>query len=453
MVSDAIENVEKTGSAPKGLKFFESIPKGTFAIGSGMVIGAITGYIVVILVNHAVGDRSYAGFGAFWSLIFVVGPGLFLPLEQEISRAVSHRAAKGDGSQPIVRIALLMAITIAVAMTLFFAALSPLIIREVFHDNGFLQLGFLIGIIGYGALHCTRGILSGNHKFGSYGASLAAEGTVRFVVVIVLAVLGIKNVGYYGLAMGVSPLLVVLPFIPIVKRLTLPGKVASKRELGTALAFLVSSSVLSQVLAYSSLFVTNVLEGDSGQTARFFTNAFFIARIPVIGFMAVQAALLPKLSTYHAIGDHKEFRVQFRKLLSLVLFLSISGVAFIALFGVPLGRLLFGEEKFQLPLSHFVVLSIGSCIFLIAQTLLQSCIALQHYKIVSVAYLVGVFAMAVSSVIFALSEVPTTLWVSISFSIGCVFVVSILYVAYEKQIHNLVKIQELNEIELSESKS
>ena len=42
MVSDAIENVEKTGSAPKGLKFFESIPKGTFAIGSGMVIGAIT---------------------------------------------------------------------------------------------------------------------------------------------------------------------------------------------------------------------------------------------------------------------------------------------------------------------------------------------------------------------------------------------------------------------------
>jgi len=451
VASEATRKNEKTTSAPTGLKFFESIPKGTFAIGSGMVVGALTGYIVVILVNHAVGDRAYAGFGAFWSLIFVVGPGLFLPLEQEISRAVSHRTAQEDGSQPIVRIAILMAITIAIAMTLFFAALSPLIVRDVFRDNGLLQLGFLIGIVGYGTLHCTRGILSGNHRFGAYGASLAAEGTVRFIAVVALAAFGIKNVGYYGLAMGIAPLLVILPFIPLVKRLTLPGTAASKRELGTALAFLVSSSVLSQLLAYSSLFLTNVLEGDSGQTARFFTNAFFIARIPVIGFMAVQAALLPKLSTYHAIGDHKEFRIQFRKLLSLVFFLSISGIGFIALLGNPLGQLLFGEEKFQLELSHFIVLSIGSCIFLIAQTLLQSCIALQHYKIVSVAYIVGVIAMAISSVFFAFSNVATTLWVSISFSIGCAFVVSILYVAYEKEIHSLVVAQEENEKELASS--
>ncbi len=420
-------------------KHHSTVPKGTFAIGTGMLVGALTGYVVVILVNRAVGDRAYAGFGAFWSLIFVVGPGLFLPLEQEISRAISHRAAHNDGSQPILRIAALMAITIGLVMAAIFAALTPLFVHHVFHDNGFLQLGFIIGIIGYGFLHCSRGVLSGNHKFGAYGASLATEGTVRFIAVVALAAFGIENVGYYGLAMGVSPLIVVIPFIPFLKSLVTPGSHASKRELGTTLFYLVSSSVLSQVLAYSSLFLTNVIEGGSGQTARYFTNAFFIARIPVIGFMAVQAALLPKLSTFHATGDHTEFRLQFRKLLSLVVILSVAGIAFIALLGPTIGKILFGADKFQLSLSHFLVLSLGSCIFLIAQTLLQACIALQHYRVVTLAYICGVTVTVVSTIAFAFTDIATTLWVSLSFSLGCLVVVGILWFAYEKFIHELVE--------------
>nr|HMS25108.1 hypothetical protein [Acidimicrobiia bacterium] len=406
-------------------KIVDTIPPGTFAIAAGMIVGALTGYIVVILVNRAVGDRAYAGFGAFWSLIFVVGPGLFLPLEQEISRAISHRAAHKDGSQPIIRIAALMALSIALIVACIVAALSPVFVHHVFHDNGFLQLGFIVGIIGYGFLHCSRGVLSGNHKFGSYGASLAAEGTIRFIAVVALASFGVKNVGYYGLAMGITPLLVVIPFGPLLKKLIIPGSHASKRELGTALMYLVSSSVLSQTLAYSSLFLTNVIEGETGQTARYFTNAFFIARIPVIGFMAVQAALLPKLSALHATGDHSEFRHQFRKLFSLVVVLSVTGVAFIALLGTIIGQALFGEDKFQLSLSHFIVLSIGSCIFLIAQTLLQACIALQHYKVVSYAYVCGVVVTVITSILFAMTDIATTLWVSLSFSIGCVVVAGI----------------------------
>ena len=420
-------------------KIIASFPKGTFAIAAGMIVGALTGYVVVILVNKAVGDRAYAGFGAFWSLIFVVGPGLFLPLEQEISRAISHRAAHDDGSKPLVRIAALMAASLAIVVAFVFAALSPVFVEHVFHGNGYLQLGFIIGIIGYGFLHCSRGILSGNHKFGAYGSSLATEGTIRFVAVVALSVFGIKNVGYYGLAMGITPLLVIIPFLPLLKRVITPGSEASKRELGTALMFLVSSSVLSQALAYSSLFLVNVIEGESGQTARYFTNAFFIARIPVIGFMAVQAALLPKLSALHAVGDHKEFRLQFRKLLSLVVMLSAAGLLFIALFGSIVGRALFGADKFQLSLTHFLVLSLGSCVFLVAQTLLQACIALQHYKVVSVAYVLGVLTTIISSILFAFTDIATTLWVSLSFALGCAVVVAILYTAYEKVIHELVE--------------
>ncbi|MFN8016230.1 MAG: lipid II flippase MurJ [Acidimicrobiia bacterium] len=424
-------------------KIINALPRGTFSIASGMVVGAITGYVVVIKVNETVGTVPYAGFATFWSLIFVIGPGLFLPLEQEISRAISHRNAHKDGSAPIVRVSTQMAGILALIAVLVGASFSPIFIEHIFHNNSLLHIGFLIGIVSYGLLHCSRGVLSGNHKFGAYGSSLAAEGTIRFIAVLVLANLGVTNVGYYGLAMGIAPIFAVLPFSFVIKKLTTSGSPASKRELGTALGFLVTSSVLSQALAYSSLFLTNVLEGESGPTARYFTNAFFIARIPVIGFMAVQAALLPKLSAYHARKNHKEFRHEFKKLLSLVLLLSVSGLAFIAIFGTSIGKLLFKADKFQLSLSHFVILSLGSCIFLIAQTLLQACIALQQYKIVTIAYIFGVITTIISSIFFVSTDLPTTLWVSLSFSLGCVIVVAILWYEYEKTIESLVK-AELN---------
>ncbi len=430
-----------SSAAVDNRKFGGAIPRGTFSIASGMVIGAITGYVVVIIVNLAVGDRAYAGFGAFWSLIFVVGPGLFLPLEQEISRAISHRAVHNDGGRPIFKVAGTMAATLALAVALIFAALTPWFVEHVFYDNYKLQFAFILGVVGYGFLHCSRGVLSGNHKFGLYGATLATEGTARFALVVTLSTMGATNVGYYGLAMGAAPFLAMAPFIPVIIKLLEPGTKASKRELGTALSHLVTSSVLSQTLAYSSLFLTNVIEGGSGQVARWFTNAFFIARIPIIGFMAVQAALLPKLSSLHAIGDHREFRHQFKRLLTFVFILSLLGVVFIAVLGTPLGVLLFSEEKFQLSWLHFIILTIGSCLFLLAQTLLQACIALQRYRIVTNAYLSGVATLIITSFLFAASDLETTLWVSLSFSCGCVVVATMLYIAYEKTIKELVSVQ------------
>jgi len=420
-------------------KILDTVPRGTFAIGSGMGIGAITGYIVVIAVNHSVGDRQYAGFGAFWSLIFVVGPGLFLPLEQEISRAISHRAAREDGSANLLKLVLIMAATLALVVCLIAAAFTKIIVESVFHGSNYLQLGFILGIIGYGLLHCSRGVLSGNHKFGAYGTSLASEGIVRFTAVMILSALGVDHVGPYGVVMGLSPIIAVIPFIPLIKSLITPGTHASKKELGTALSYLVSSSVLSQALAYSSLFIINVIEGDTGQTARWFTNAFFIARIPVIGFMAVQAALLPKLSTFHSLGEHSEFRHQFKKLFYFVLLISTIGIIFIAVAGEQTGMILFGKENFNISNIDFLILAVGSCLFLTAQTLLQACIALQHYKVVTVAYLFGVFTTIITTLIFLTTEISTVLWVSLSFSAGCIVAVCILYVAYEKVIRNYTK--------------
>jgi O-antigen/teichoic acid export membrane protein len=428
-----------------------AIPEGTISIGAGMGIGAITAYISVILINKAVGgDSAYAGFGAFWSLIFVVGPGLFLPLEQEIARAVSHRLAQKDGAKPFLKLAFSIAIVIALIVGAIFAAFSPVFINHVFHNNGKLQIGFIIGIISFAFLHCSRGIFSGNHKFNSYGASLAVEGSIRFVIVLALSLMGVKDVGTYGIVMGLTPLLAVIPFIWTINKLSTKGTPASKRELGTALSFLVTSSILSQALAYSPLFITSVIEGENGTTSRFFTNAFFIARIPVIGFMAIAAALLPKLSSYHSKGEHTEFRTRFRKLFLLVIALCFIGIGGIALFGSALGKILFGEEKFGLNTSHFIVLAIGSCIFLLAQTLTSACIALQHYKAISIAYIAGFITLVITCLIFVNTEIATTLWVSYTISIASLVTMLILYFTYEKTIRNHMEFENMKDESISE---
>ena len=78
----------------------ESVPEGTFAVGAGLLVASITSYVFLILSLDALDQSGKAAFGAFWGLIFVAGPGFFLPLEQEIGRAVSHRRANGMGGVP-----------------------------------------------------------------------------------------------------------------------------------------------------------------------------------------------------------------------------------------------------------------------------------------------------------------------------------------------------------------
>src|SRR4051794_28832908 len=78
----------------------DAVPEGTFAVGGGLMITALTTYVFLIVANQALPDKPYASLTAFWGLIFVAGPGLFLPLEQEVGRAVAHRRAPGLGGGP-----------------------------------------------------------------------------------------------------------------------------------------------------------------------------------------------------------------------------------------------------------------------------------------------------------------------------------------------------------------
>ena len=73
------------------------VPEGTWAVGCGLIISGITAYAFQILSFRGLSKTDYAALNGLWIFVFVVAPGFFLPLEQEVSRAVADRRANGVG--------------------------------------------------------------------------------------------------------------------------------------------------------------------------------------------------------------------------------------------------------------------------------------------------------------------------------------------------------------------
>ena len=73
------------------------LPEGTFAVGVGLLVAGVTACGFLVVSARALGKTEYAPLSVLWSLVFLAGPGFFLPLEQEVSRALAARRARGEG--------------------------------------------------------------------------------------------------------------------------------------------------------------------------------------------------------------------------------------------------------------------------------------------------------------------------------------------------------------------
>jgi O-antigen/teichoic acid export membrane protein len=368
-----------------------AVPEGTFAVGAGLAVTAITSYIFIIVAQRGLSDSQYSAFGAFWGFIFVAGPGLFLPLEQEVGRALAHRRAQGIGGGPLVERAARLGAILTGAMVLIALVTSPLYIDGQFHGNWLLVASLALGLVGFYCMHTTRGTLSGNAQFRPYGEMLATDGVVRLAGALVLLALDVNNAGAYGMCMAIAPFIAVLVSLRKRHKLLEPGPPAPYSELSNALGWLLAGSLLMQLLGYSSLLGVNLLKGP-GDTAAVaaFTSAFFVARIPPLLFQAVQGTLLPKLASLAGAGRHDDFRTGLRQLLVIVI--AIAGIGTVAAFtiGVPVGEILF--PPFKIDSLDLGLLAAGSGVFIIALTVAQALLALKGHKQAALAWLLGVVA-------------------------------------------------------------
>ena len=79
------------------------LPEGTLPVGAALLIGGIATYAFFKIGTWAVGGADeFNPISSLWFATFALAPGFFLPLEQEIGRALSHRRPIGEGGRPVV---------------------------------------------------------------------------------------------------------------------------------------------------------------------------------------------------------------------------------------------------------------------------------------------------------------------------------------------------------------
>jgi O-antigen/teichoic acid export membrane protein len=387
-----VERVQRLAGAAKKLP----VPEGTWAIGAGLIIVGLSAYGFQILAAKRLSNDDYNSLNVLWALVFVFSPGLFQPLEQEVGRAVSARRARGEGGGPLVKRAALLGGMLAAAVIVIAAIAHARIVDKLFDGRGVLILCLFVAIVCYYVAFITRGTLSGNGRFGAYGLMHGSEGSVRLIACIVLFVAGTKAVGPWGFALAAPPLIAVAISLRGQRNLMLPGPEAPYSELSGALAWLLLGSVLAQLLSYASVFgVTHFATAGQKDISSHFITGLFVARVPLLLFQAVQAALLPKLAGLASEGKHDDFRLGMRRLVAVVVVLCSAGIVAATLIGPWAGQKLFAS-KWDLGHRDMFLLTLAATSFILALTLAQGLIALKAYKPNAFGWVVGIVAFVVA---------------------------------------------------------
>jgi O-antigen/teichoic acid export membrane protein len=233
-------------------------------------------------------------------------------------------------------------------------------------------------------------------RFPAYGLSLAAEGIIRLLPCVPLAIAGVTNPFWYGLCLALPPLFATFIAMYGQKGLAPPGPDAPYSELSTNLGYLLGGSMLAQVLSYAPFIGAQVLAKpvERGAVADFAVG-LFLSRIPILLFQAVQAALLPKLSTLVTEGRDDDYRKGVRQLVLIVVGIGALGVIVGGTIGPFAGRILFGQ-KFNLGNADVALLALGSGLFILALVLSQALISLHGHRQAMVAWFLGIVAFVVT---------------------------------------------------------
>jgi O-antigen/teichoic acid export membrane protein len=359
----------------------------------GLGVFGAAGYVFVAIIGYAfTGPESAADVGAltsFYLLMNIIGPGLFAALEPEISRAVSANAAVGRPIRPVVMRAVSLAMRIFAGFAVGVLVLWPVILSTVLGGRLSLLAGLVLGGAGAAAVFCVRGFLSGERRYGRYALTLYLEGGARLVPCVLLFLLAVREPGLYGIAFAAGSVVAAVALVPAVRLgPVVLGSNDRVVHMGRSVTFLATATLLSQLVANLAPVVVTYRMPDDLVAASAFGVTFVLARIPLMLFTPIQAILLPQLSSAAASKRLDVVRARIRQAIAVVVALGVVAVAGCAVAGPWAVRLLFNAPTVPGRLT-FALLGAAAVLIMVALVLQPALVAMQHQRIVTVAWATG----------------------------------------------------------------
>ncbi|GAA3250455.1 hypothetical protein GCM10017691_62440 [Pseudonocardia petroleophila] len=361
-------------------------------LGVGLGLVALAGYVFVAVVGRVfAGPANAAELSALTSLyllVNIIGPGLFAALEPELSRAVSAQVAAGEPIRPVARRVALIAVGTLAALALVLALLWPAVLDQVFAQRPSLLVALMVAAAGAAAVYWARGLLSGQQRFGAYGSSLYLEGAARLLPCVVLFLLAVREPAAFGFAFAVGAGVAAVALVPSLR--LGPSGVGGPPvgTIGRGLSFLVTATLLTQLVANLAPVVVTYRMPGNAITASAFAVSFVLARIPLMLFAPIQAVLLPHLTRAAELGRIDVVRHRMRQVLLAVGAVGIPSVGLGTLLG-PWGvRTLFAVET---PPSRLVfgLLAFSAVLIMAALVLQPALVALREQRTVMFAWTAG----------------------------------------------------------------
>lgn len=366
-------------------------------VGVGLLVAGVSAYGFVALSTRVLGEVRYGPLGALWALVFLAGPGLFLPVEQEVSRAIAARRARRLGGAPVVRRAAIAGAGLLLAVLIVLGGTSRWAVDHIFDHQLLLLTGLALGLAAALAAHLTRGCLSGTGNFRGYGTFIGADGFIRFLGCALLALIGVRTAGLYGIALGIAGLLAV----PVALRVQRPrleeGPESSWSEINTALGYLLMASLCAYgIMNIGPVLVQGLATPAEADLAGRFLPAVIVSRIPLFLFQAVQAALLPKLAALASAGRLGDFRNGLRRLLVVVAGLAVVGTIGGWAIGPFVVKIMSGPQ-FELSHRTLGLLAAGSGFYMLALAVAQAVIALGGHRDQAVGWVAGLSVLLLTA--------------------------------------------------------
>ncbi|MGW0519854.1 lipopolysaccharide biosynthesis protein [Crossiella sp. NPDC003009] len=376
-------------------------------MGLGLAVLGASGFGFLAVVGATLTPSDQAGVLGLYLIINIIGPGLFVALEQETNRVLSSGTAAGVDPRPGIRRAALLGAGLAGVTVLVVLAISPILVERNLGGHSSLLLWIVLGTLASAAIFFARGLLAAGQQFTGYAASLATEGLTRLLPCLALALLGYATVDGYGLIFALGGAFALLVALPWLRRALAATKITaepaepadpanaaavlaghSTRTIAHGLALLGLATLLAQLVANLAPLVVTGRMPEAPAVAVAFGYAFVLTRVPLLLFGPVQAMMLPGLTAAAVRGDLAEVRRRVGLILLAVAGVGLPGALLSALVG-PWLVVAFFQAK--VPPSALVMglLGLSTVLLMIAQVLQPALVAVGRHRVVTIGWVIG----------------------------------------------------------------
>lgn len=358
----------------------------------GLVLVGLAGYAFVSITGHVFGSAGDASdvtaLTSVYLLTNIIGPGLFVALEQEVSRSTSQRLATNRSALPAARRGALLGAAMSLFATAVLVGLWPSVLSRVLNDRIGLLVAVIVAVIGAGMVYWARGVFSGQQRFVAYAGTLHFEGGSRLLGSVLLLVLAVRAPTGYALVFAAGAIIASLAMAPTLRLGVPPATPDPTDRMARSLVLLVSSTLLMQLVANLGPIVVAYRLPEDAVVAGAFAATFVLARIPLFLFAPVQAMLLPSLTRSVARGDLHRFRRRVAKVLLVVAAFGVAGALLGATIGPWAVQVLLGAVQPPSPLT-LVVLAAATSLMMVCQILQPALVAAGRQRQVLLAWVLG----------------------------------------------------------------